>query len=329
MNASTGRGTTRSLPAMDIMGSLLRLAARQHHVVSRKQALELGWSKSSFHHMVTRQGWRQLIPGIWLVPGHKPTMVTWAVAASLACGEDALITGEFGLGLHGALDLRGVKPRIVVPMNSHVARHIANTTPVKVIASRTLQPVDRTAIDRLPVARPERCFVDAVIPPTPPVEHVRHLLITAVQKRATSPAAVAKRADQAPGVPGLHVLKRALHDVTAVGTDSPLTDQVHRRLIRDGFQPDAHPAPVQCRHRTLHPDITFAGKWVCIECDGLRFHSEQQDVAIDDRKDRAYKSAGWDCFRIGWWEFHNGWDDFTRDLAEALLRSPGSRPSLM
>lgn len=303
---------------MDIMGSLLRLAARQHHVISRKQALELGWSMSSFHHMVTRQEWRQLLPGVWLAPGHTPTMMTWAVAASLACGADALLTGEFGLGLHGAVDLRGVTPRIVVPMNSHVARHITDMTPVKVIASRTVRRYDRTSVDGLPVARPERCFIDAVIPPTPPIDHVRHQLITAVQRRATSPAAVAKRAVDAVGVPGLHVLQRAVLDVASVGADSPLADQVHRRLLRDGFSPDPQPVPVHCPHRTLHPDITFAGKHVCIECDGLRFHSEQQDVAIDDRKDRAYKAATWNCFRIGWWEFNHGWDEFTRDLAEAL-----------
>jgi hypothetical protein len=307
---------------MDIMGSLLRLAARQHNVVHRRQAVDDGWSEATFTRTMRRQGWTQLLTSVWLAPGHTPTMMTWAVAASLACGEDALLTGEFGLGLHGALDLRGVQPRIVVPMSSHVARHITDTTPVKVIASRTVRPNDRTSVDGLPVARPERCFIDAVIPPTPPIDHIRHQLITAVQRRATSPASVAKRAGDAVGVPGLQVLQRAVLDVASVGADSPLADQVHRRLLRDGFSPDPHPVPVRCPHRTLHPDITFAGKQVCLECDGLRFHSEQQDVAIDDRKDRSYKAAKWNCFRIGWWEFNHGWEEFTRDLAEALHAAP-------
>lgn len=303
---------------MDIMGSLLELAVRQYHMVSRSQAIEMGWNPTTFARTMSRQGWRRMVPGVWMAPGHCPDAIAWSAAAVLACGSSTLVTGRVGLALHEAADLRNGQPRVVTPMADHVARHLKGTTPVKVIASRTLRPSDRARAGQLPVATVERCFLDLVVPPTPVASEVRDTLITAVQRRATTAEKVLARAERAKGLPGRGVLIRATQDVMGIGADSPFTDRVHRRLLADGLTPDPHPVPVVCPGRTLHPDITFHQQCVCIECDSMLAHSGQRDLAIDHRKNRQYKAADWDCLRIGWYEFEHGWDEWVADLRRTL-----------
>lgn len=302
---------------MDAWGSLLALAASQHHVVALRQVVELGIDPKTFRRRARREGWVEHGGTLWSPPGTKLDPWGRAMAATLAGGDHSVVTGLAALFLHG-LDVPFPAPiRIVTPMTRHAVRSL-DAERTRVIASRTLRPSDVTAVRRVPVARPERSFLDLVIPPTPAITPVRDTLITAVQTEKVSVEALWERVDQVRGLPGRGVLMRALADISTTGADSPFSHRVGARLLRDGFRPDRSPVPVATPGRTLHPDITFCEHRVCIECDGLRWHRTQKDLSIDHRKDRRYRDAGWDCFRIGWWEFDNGWTAFTQDLRRAL-----------
>jgi hypothetical protein len=307
---------------MDILGSLLKLAAEQHGVVARSQALELGLPPTTFDRWMRQQGWRNVGAGLWSPPGTDETPWTRLSAATLTAGPQTLVTGLAGLWAAG-LDIPfPTSIRLVAPMNRHANRSF-DIDRVKVIASRTVTPGDGTTHRRVQCATAPRCFVDMVVPPSPPVGVVRDTLITAVQARATSVGEVYERVDRAKGVPGRRVLLRALEDVASTGADSPFTLRVQRRLERSGFRPDAHPATIETPGRTLHPDITFTAARVAIECDSMLAHSRQRDLAIDHKKDRAYRDAGWVVLRIGWWEFHRRWDGFVADLQRALVAAQG------
>lgn len=316
-----GAGTP-TLGRMDAWGSLLALLAKQHGVVALRQVIELGIAPRSFRRRARKEGWIEHGSTLWSPPDTELDQWGLAMAAALAGGDHALVTGQAALRLHG-LDVPFPTPvRIVTPMQRHAVRSV-DPEQVKVIASRTLRPADGTTLRRVPLTTVDRSFLDLVIPPTPAITPVRDALITATQTGLTTASAVHDRVTRARGLPGAGVLRRALADIGSTGADSPFSHRVASRLLREGLRPDRSPVPVATPGRTLHPDITFCDHRVCIECDGLRWHRTQKDLAIDHRKDRRYRDAGWICLRIGWWEFDHGWPTFVHDLRDVLAGATG------
>ena len=300
-------------------GSLLALAAEQHRVIALRQVQPLGVDPKHFRQRGRRDEWIEHGGTLWSPPG--TTLDDWGLAmrAALWGGATCAVTGSAALRLHG-LDVPFPAPvRVVVPMQEHVPRTL-DAEAVRVIASRTLHPSDLTVRRRVPVTKVSRAFLDLALPPTPAVTPVRDAMVTALQRRLVDETQLRARFDAARGMPGRRVLLQALDDLTHTGADSPFSHRVAVRLLRDGFRPDRTPATVDTPGRTLHPDITFCEQRVCVECDGLRWHCTQEDLAVDHRKDRAYHRAGWTCLRLGWWEFDHGWNGFLAELRDALAR---------
>lgn len=299
---------------MDPWARLFQLGAGQHGAVARWQAPTVGIPLPTYDRQVRRQQWLAPHAGVRLLPGVDgsafPTQVS---AALLAAGDLALASGWSGLFLHGVLDRPPPIVTLAVPWNRGRRRLHA----VRTIRSRSLLAEDRTARDGLAVASVTRSFVDAGR--TDSRARLRTLLIDARQRQIADLSEVAARALLHPGIPGSARLVAAVRDVGAVGADSVLSDVVHRRLLDAGLLPDAEPAPVATPGgRILHPDVTFGGARVCIECDSLGYHGTQRGLDLDHRKDQAYRQAGWNCLRVGWYRLDNDWDGFVRDVRSAL-----------
>ncbi|MFT5222468.1 MAG: hypothetical protein ACI867_000771 [Glaciecola sp.] len=310
--------------SMDTMGSLLALTARQHDAVGRRQAIALGMSPSTVDRAFRQQGWPDLHPGVRGAPGSQDTALRAVSAALLAAHPGAAASGRTGLWLRGLLEDPPSSPVIVTPMSGNVPRTLCG---VRLIPSRTLRPQDVSIVRRLPAAFPARCFVDLCATPAPCLADVVDDLLTVLQKRGVSIAQLNEQLKVAAGYPGLSVLTRAVGDVSRTGADSPFTRRVHERLVREGFDPDPFPEPLPTAQALLHPDISFfkrRGRKATVECDGLAFHGSHLAQAKDTRKDRAYRSVGCENRRIGWWEFHNNWNEFAADLSAAIDRAPRS-----
>ncbi|HSJ45710.1 MAG TPA: hypothetical protein VK923_13605, partial [Euzebyales bacterium] len=285
--------------------------------VARHQALEAGVPLSTFDARVRREAWPLLHRTVRLLPGTEPTLRTHVSAALLEVGGGALVTARTGLFLHGVVDRAPPTIELVAEWTTSVRR----LQGVRVIRSRTLIDDDRSVRDRLAVASVPRCFMD--LGRTGGSVRLRTPLIDARQRRIADPTAVAQRAALHPGVPGSRLLAVIARDVARTGADSTLTDVVHRRLASVGLAPDDVPAPVMVepQDRILHPDITFALRRVCIECDSLAHHGTQRAIDLDHRKDQAYRQAGWNCLRIGWYRLDHDWKGFVRDIRAALAGS--------
>jgi hypothetical protein len=310
-----GRGDVVHAACMDAWARLFSLAVRQHGAVTRRQAHALGIAASTFDDRVRRELWQRPHPGVLLIPGTDPTSFTTRVGAALAAAAGgALATAWSGLYLHGVITRPPPFVTLVVPWTASRRR----LRGVRTIRSRTLLEEDHTTVERLAVATPERTFVDTSR--TDGHRRLRILLIDARQRRITEPSSTAARGLLHPGIPGVSQLVAAARDVDGRGVDSALSDVVHGRLVLAGLRPDPHPVPVPTPSgRVLHPDITFASARVCIECDSLGFHGTQRGLDLDHRKDQAYRQAGWNCLRTGWYRADTDWDGFEHDVRVALL----------
>lgn len=299
---------------MSSWAKIYEAGADQHGAVARWQAPSLGLAVSTFDKRVRRDRLERAHPGVYLLPGADPTRhETQVSCALLAVGGEGLATGWSGLHLHGVLDRQPPLVTVVVPWVSSRRRLRA----VRIIRSRTLLPEDYTMVAGLAVATVERCFLDSGRVES--TARLRTLQIDARQRRVGAPASTGARARLHPRVPGSSRVVAAARQVDAVGADSALTDAVHRRLIAAGLIPDATPATIATpTGRTLHPDITFARRRVCIECDSLGFHGTQRGLDLDHRKDQAYRQAHWNCLRVGWYRYETDWDGFAHDVRAAL-----------
>lgn len=236
----------------------------------------------------------------------------------LAVGPHAAATAETAFYLHGVIDEPPERVVLVIPHERRAPR----LRGVRITRSRTLIDEDVTAIRGLACTTPQRAFVDAA--PAHDRGSLRILLIDARQRGVVTPADVIARAELvSPQAQGRGRLLGAARDVDAAGSDSVLSDLVHRRLLAEGFRPDPHPVAVRAdRERRLHPDITFARSFVCIECDSLAHHSTQDAIDIDHRKEQSYRQAQWMCVRIGWRRHERDWAGFTDMLQKALYEWP-------
>lgn len=305
---------------MDLWAQLFRIARRQHGVVHRSQARELGIDDTTFTRRVRREQWLQLHRGVYLIPGLRPDTLSHVSAALLAVGEHAAATADTALHLHGVLPNPPSRVALVIPHDQRAPR----LRGVVVSRSRTLVDGDLSSIAQLSCVTPPRAFLDAS--PRHDEGALRVMLIDARQRRVAEPAdVVARIAPLSPQVPGRARLLRAALDVDTVGADSVLTDHVHRRLLDSGLRPDPHPVSVDVGRRRLHPDITFAQERVCIECDSLAHHGTQRAIDLDHRKSEGYTAAGWTCLRIGWRRFDRDWDGFVAAVGHAIDQRPPAR----
>jgi len=284
---------------MDEWVRVFGLTARQHGVITRSQALHVGISSSTFTRRVRREQWSERHRGVFVVPGLQPGFLTDVSAALRAAGNTAMVAADTALYLHGVVNDRPKQILLVV----HHSRRAPALKGVRIVRSRTLNEQDWSSARGLATTTPSRSFLDTAAFHHP--ARLRELLIDARQRNVVTPAQVIERiALLSSRVPGRDRLLRAAVDVDGVGADSVLTDLVHQRLMAEGFLPDPHPAAIEVeRGRRLHPDITFARQWVCIECDSLAHHGSQRAIDLDHRKDQSYSRAHWKCMRIGWRRF--------------------------
>src|SRR5215472_7597402 len=82
--------------------ALAALAAKQHGVVTRAQALESGMTRRVVDYRIRRGGpWQTLIPGVYLTHAGRPADEQRDMAALLYAGPTSVLTGGAALRRHG------------------------------------------------------------------------------------------------------------------------------------------------------------------------------------------------------------------------------------
>jgi Transcriptional regulator, AbiEi antitoxin len=97
-----------------------RIARRQHGVVTRKQLLGAGVSREEIRRRVDKAALHRVHRGVYRV-GHKaPSIEARYLAAVLACGEGAVLSGEAAGYLWGLLKGTAPPPEVTAPKHRKV-----------------------------------------------------------------------------------------------------------------------------------------------------------------------------------------------------------------
>lgn len=292
-DARWGRGTIVGMAALTDLHRVLGLAARQHGVIARWQALEFGMHPSAIVRRCRTDQWRILHTGVYLALADAASSHTDLAAATLAI-RGGLACGSSAAWLHGFRGFaRPARPEVLtrrrrpqrlddvlVRTSCHPDRRASR------VAGISTTSVARTAVDissRMSAAD----YTDVVA--------------DLVRRRATSLAQLTSVVDSL-GRPHGAVQVR---DTVALlggrpGTDSALEDDLLRLLLDVGLPPPDIGHDVRDGRGAVIARLDFAYPelGIALEVDGLRFHATPREKARDDRRQNALVVAGWVVLRF-------------------------------
>jgi hypothetical protein len=272
-DADKRRGDTKPHPRASIAG----IAGRQLGVISVRQLLDIGLSRTEIHGLVERGHLHRLHRGVYAVGHRRLAPQARLIAAQLAVGSDSFLSHRTAAGVHGlrALDVR----RIVLTVVSCGARsrpglmiHRTNNDP---------HPSEvRTLSNGLRVSSVPRMLVESAGSETQ--SELERLITQAVRKGLLDFEHMERTLARHAGRRGLPKLKRALQDYRPA-RESGFEIAFDEFLAR---HPEI-PEPLRNIHIGLFEcDCYWPKQRLAVELDSRTYHI----AALDFEKDR-YKDT--------------------------------------
>jgi very-short-patch-repair endonuclease len=283
---------------------LARIARRQHGVVTRKQLLAGGISSDEIRWRLQEGSLIRVHRGVYRV-GHKaPSIEARYHAAVLACGKNAVLSGEAAGYLWGLIKGTAPPPEVTAPTNRKI----------KGVHTRRARRAETEATTRhgIPITTVPRTLVD-----------LASMLSSADLARAcheagvlhgTTPRRVEAVLEHRPNTPGAKQLRKVMHGEVHV-TLSRLERRFLKRLDEAGLPRPVTNKPAGGRR----VDCRWPDHRLTVELDSYRYHRSRHAWERDRRREREAHARG-DQFRR--FTHDDVIDDPEQMLAElsALLR---------
>jgi very-short-patch-repair endonuclease len=299
---------------------LIQMAARQHGVVSRTQAMEAGATRSQIVHRLQTGEWRALCSGVYVMAAAPATWEQRLTAAVLS-HPGCIVGGRSAAVLLGFDSFKKSRPEILMPFPGNARSPLA-----RVIRSRHFEAISTTAT---------KGFVCTTVAETILTLSLRETLGT-IERCLDFELARGKVAvsDFSPiferlanarqrGLPMLRSLVRERAD----DAYQPPTTELERMLYRFLDEPIL---PQSIRQLPMnYPQVaatvdSYIPDWrLIVEGDGRRWHTRKADFERDRRRDNAAAAAGLVVIRFTYQMLK-----YQRDLClQTLLEAGKWRPS--
>jgi hypothetical protein len=302
---------------------LERIASRQWHVLTLAQLHEAGLSKKQIRTMVERRQLHRRHRGVYAY-GHPD--IPWQgafLAAQLACGPTAYLTGDAALALHGLRRPYTGRIELTVPGGGLTRRADPMASPQLEVHRTTVLPTP----DELRTSGPLRY---AAIPRVllelaargASERHLGDLITRAVRAGKLDHGHMQRALDRHRGRPGTPALTAAYaYYLPRHRSASTLEDAFDAAIARRPSIPE----PERNTHITAagiawEIDRYFPEEGVAVELDHRQYHDAKADRERDNRKDHALQAIGLAVMRISdtRWELDR---EGALDDLEALLRA--------
>lgn len=284
----------------------LQLAARQHGVISRAQARELGMSDRRVSRYLAGGRWTRLFASVYRVTGAPPTWRQQLKAASLWAGHGFAISHASAAALHGferfeegPVELSCL--RVLVPESPSVV--------VRQVGS--LAPKDLTSVEGFRVTSVARTLVDLGATGDRPM--LRATIDEALRRRQTTIERLQVAAARAAHRRGIGLFRALLeeHLGGAAPTESELEARVAELLDSAGLPRPIRQQTLRVGDRVRRMDFRLSGTPVVIEADGYAYHSSLRVFESDRARNNELTARG---LRVLHWTWAG-----VRDRPEELL----------
>jgi len=297
-------------PGRTVEEELARIASAGHGVVTRRQLLHAGVTTREIARRLEAGCLLREHRGVYRVGHRAPSIEASYLAAVLAAGEGALLSGRAAAHLFGLVKSAAPAPEVI----SRTERRIEG---VDTHRSRFLDARDATIVRGIPVTTVPRTLVD--IAAGLPIDALARACHEAGVSYGTTPRAVEAVLARRPTSRGAKKLRRVIHGDVHV-TLSKLEARFLQILRKEGL-----PLPVTNRPAGgRRVDCRWPEHRLTVELDSYRFHNSRHSWEQDRRREREARARG-DEFRRYSYEDVTG--DPTLMLAELgaffLLEHPG------
>ena len=273
------------------------LAAQQHGLVTREQALATGTSRAAWYRRLASGRLIELHPGVAALEGAASTTERAILAAVLSLGAGAVASHRSAAYLWGA-EIDGGDPVHVIAQPAAGA-HRDGVAIHRPVDGRHVRLVRRDGIAR---TTPVRTLLElgAVCAPIEVERIYEHFLISGTVTPAAVRAALVRHARR--GRSGAGVL-RAVLDSWALGDRPP--DSVLERAMARLLQQHGLPAPrfqyvVSGPGFRYRVDFAYPDVRLIIEVDGWQYHAQRAAFEADRQRDATLHAAGWLVLRFTW-----------------------------
>jgi very-short-patch-repair endonuclease len=299
------------------------LATSQHEVITRRQLLELGFTRHAVNHKLETGRLHPIFEGVYAVGRPSVTSHGHWMAAVLACGPLAVLSHM------SAAALWRIWPNTRREIEISVPGHVDRRRPGIIVHRRSLLGrTDLTRHDGIPVTSPACTLVD-IAPMLSRIE-LDGAVSAADKLGLVDPETLREAIDSMPRRAGMPKLRDALDRHTYVMTDTELERRFLPIARRAGL-----PLPkTQVYVNGYRVDFFWPGLGLVVETDGLRYHRTPAQQSEDRRRDQAHMAAGLVPLRFtrAQVRFEPGHvEDVLRAVARRLLaaRSAAAAPSTL
>jgi very-short-patch-repair endonuclease len=251
-------------------------------VVTRAQLIGVGITLAELEH---RLGSGALLPvhrGVYRVGHRAPSVDARYLAAVLACGEGALLSGRAAAHLLGLLKGSAPPPEVTTRTERHVPG-------VRTRRSRRADPADATTWRRIPITTVARTLTDLARELT--LDALARACHEAGVRFRTTPAQVEAVLARRPNTPGATKLRHIVRGDVRV-TLSKLEKRFLRLLRQEGLALPKTNRPAGGRR----VDCRWPEQRLTVELDSYQFHNSRHSWEQDRRRERAAHARG-DDFR--------------------------------
>jgi very-short-patch-repair endonuclease len=259
---------------------LARLAAGQHGVVTRAQLEGAGVTRAEIKSRVRAGSLLPVHRGVYRVGHRAPSVEARYLAAVLACGEGALLSGRAAAHLFGLLKGSAPPPEVTTRTERRVPG---------VRTRRSRQLGDATTWRAIPVTTVARTLTD--LAGDLPLDALARACHEAGVLHRTTPKHVQAVLARRPNTPGAGKLHNILRGDTRV-TLSELEMRFLQLLRQEGLALPQTNRPAGGRR----VDCRWPDRSLTIELDSYQFHNSRHAWEQDRRREREARARG-DEFR--------------------------------
>jgi putative AbiEi antitoxin of type IV toxin-antitoxin system len=260
---------------------LARIARRQHGVVTRKQLLDAGISSDEIKWRLREGGLIRVHRGVYRVGHRAPSIEARYLAAVLACGEGAVLSGQAAGYLWGLLKGTAPPPEVTAPTNRKV----------KGVRTRRARRGETEGTTRhgIPITTVPRTLVD--VSSLLQFEDLARACHEAGVLHRTTPRQVEKVLKKRPNAPGAKQLRSVMRG------DVHVTLSALERRFLERLDEASLPHPLTNKSADgRRVDCRWPQHNLTVELDSYRYHSSRHAWELDRRREREAHARG-DQFR--------------------------------